>query len=150
MSTTDNSTIRIPLTIGHLFGLWLILLFAAVITIPAFLMWDPVMVFAYVALIFSGFWFFGLIGRSPGEIEFSSDRSYIIRPRNEKPPWIYNGDNWEKNFPSRFHLRLTETGLRWSNDRLEIITPQRSIFLGSGAKMLPIRDWLFCHGMHVH
>ena len=147
MDSTENSTIRIPLTLGHLFWLWLLLLIAAALALAALVVWDDLILFALVALIFPGFWIGGWIGRSPGKIEFTSDDSYYVRSRNEKFPWIYNGDNWEKCFPTSFHLQLINTGFRWSNGRLEIITSERSIFLGSGEKMLPIRDWLFRHGM---
>lgn len=149
MVLTKNSMIRIPLTYAHKLWLLLLVLLVAGSVSAAWILDDNQYLLGILVSIIPGLVVGSWIGRSPGKIEFLSDQSYFVRSRNESFPWIYNGDNWEKQFvPTSFHLQLNNSWLRWSGERLEIITPRRSIFLGSGEKMLPIRDWLLRHGLN--
>jgi len=145
--STKNSIIRIPFTFSQKFWLWLLALLAAGFSLAAWI-WNPLFLFGFFVLIPLGSWTVGLIGQSPGKIVFTSEHSYLVRSRRADFTWFYDGDNWQHNIlPEITHLRQVDTGFRWSDERLQIITSKEVIFLGSGEKMVPIRDWLVLHGM---
>jgi len=148
MDSSENSIIRIPFTFGQKFWLGLLALLAAGFSIAAWITWDALFLLGILALIVLMQWIGRWIGQSPGKIEFASEHSYLVRSRRDCFPWLHDGDNWERNIlPTRVHFQLVDTGFRWLDGRLEILTSKGSIFLGSGEKMLPIRDWLVRHGM---
>jgi hypothetical protein len=145
MDSNENSNIRIPVTLAQKFWLGLVTLFTAAFLIATLI--DSHFLLGILAMIYPLSWVGNWILKSPGKIEFASDRSYFVKSRKILP-WKFDDDNWEQNiFPRNFHLHLMNTGYRWLDNRLEIITPTRTIFLGSGEKMLPIRDWLVRHDM---
>jgi len=151
MDSNKNPIIRIPFTFGQKFWLGFLAFLAAGLSIAAWrvwIEWDLLFLFGIMVLIVPGSLIGRWIGQSPGKIDFTSEHSFFVRSRRDCFPWLHDGDNWEKDIlPKRVHFRLVDTGFRWSNGRLEILTSKGAIFLGSGENMLPIRDWLVRHGM---
>jgi len=148
MIPPGDQTIRIPFTAWQRFWLFIMLLPAIASIAASAITRDPHFMFGIVVIIPIGSWVGYWLGRTPGKIEFATPYSFFVIPRGEDFTFLYEMDWKERgNLPDSKYFGLDTTGFRWSNERLEIITPRECIFIGSGPKMDSIRGWLVQHGV---